>query len=305
MLEAHLVVLAVAHQVQFVADAPQKVQRREEVLDLLFREQPEVLVVVLAPGTGLCGLHAPVGGVVVAQPSRPLLQVRLEEVEGLAEGHVSLLHGLNLLIDEALGLCEELATDRLVETVEEHATAREVTRRQDRRGHRDVAARQLDGVGDGARGAAQGHLRVPEPILHPLRHRSHVGGHLVRKEEEDVHVGVDAHLAPRVASHGHDTKRIGVLAAPVEPALFGELEEPAQQPIDHVRMRFVDLTARGAGLVDFAQVAACRLQVGARRRRDFAARLIGREFRETPQVIADLGLDHSSAPRATRCWASR
>ena len=100
IVEAHLIVLPIREQVEFVSDAPEKIQRRKIGVHLAFGEQPEVEEVFAPPRAGLGSLHRPIGGVEIAQSSRALLDVRLQEVEGFPELAVALLHGLDQLRDE-------------------------------------------------------------------------------------------------------------------------------------------------------------------------------------------------------------
>jgi hypothetical protein len=154
-LEAHLVVLATGEQVELVANAPEEIQRRLVLGELLLLEQPELEEFLAAARARLRRLHRPVRDLIVAKPSRAILQVRLEQVERIAEARVPLRETSQLVVDEARGIRKDLDAQRLRELVEEHPAADQEARRQHRRLDRAVLARERHRLGD--RAASQSH----------------------------------------------------------------------------------------------------------------------------------------------------
>jgi hypothetical protein len=133
----------------------------------------------------------------------------------------------------------------------------------------------------------------------------HVGRDAVAVQEQQVHVGVDAHLAARVAAHGEHAHLGRSLAADAEVVLLREPEQAPDQAVDQVRVRRVDaLAARHRGM-QLAEVGATGLEVAADGAGDVEARVApaGRQLELRRQPFVDLREPHCLPLRA-RCWPS-
>jgi hypothetical protein len=88
-------------------------------------------------------------------------------------------------------------------------------------------------------------------------------------EEEQIHVGGEGHLAPRVSTHGdeaHPRSRpasIGVMPG------FGQAVEPAQEPVEGVGVDLVDRPPRFPGGLPGDQEFPNPGEIGAGARRRF------------------------------------
>ena len=114
--------------------------------------------------------------------------------------------------------------------------------------------------------AAERHLRVPEPGLEPLRDRLHVRRHVLAVQEQQVDVGVDAHLAARVAARPRPRRTRSARSPPsFEVLRLGQLEQaPHQADRSGPSAPRFTLRARLARRVERAQVLAPPRQVAAR-----------------------------------------
>ena len=312
VLEVQLVGLAAHEQVQLVADPPEEVERAAEALHLVLGEQPHVEQVVEAAHRREHRARDPERGVVVAQAAGALLQVRLEQEQGLAVLAVALRDRGALTLDEAGHVPQQVPAHRVDELVEQLGLSGQKARGEQRGGHGGVAAPELDALLDAARGAAQGDPGVPEPVLDALRDVRRHRRQLVPVQEQDVDVGAEGHLAPGVAPHGDQRRRLAELAAALVPARFAELDQLAQQAIDAVRVRLVHRAARRAALVARHQGGAQVLEVAAHALGGALVELLARSG-IAAGVRGDVAvgerqrhgsLPATSVPRRSRYWAT-
>ena len=150
-----------------------------------------------------------------------------------------------------------------VETVEEHAAPHQESRRQHRGAHGALRPGELNGFVYGSGRAAHRDLRVPQPVLHPLGDGGDVGRELIPVQEEQIDIGVDAHLAARVAPPRHHTQFAWLPSPAAKIVFLGKAKESAHEAIDQIGMGLVDGAAAGAGCVQRAQVLPRLLQIRA------------------------------------------
>jgi len=100
------------------------------------------------------------------------------------------------------------------------------------------------------------------------------GVHVIAVQTQQVDVGVDAHLAARIATHRDHAELARPFAARVEVVRLGELEQAPHQPVDQVGVRLVHVATRRAGGVPRAQLFAGRGEIAARRERHLARALV-------------------------------
>ena len=84
VLEAHLIGLPTTDQMQLVADTPEELEAFPVSLHLQLAQEPHVEQIVERPHQGLDRAGHPQRCVVIAQATDPLLQIRLQQVEGAA-----------------------------------------------------------------------------------------------------------------------------------------------------------------------------------------------------------------------------
>ena len=94
------VLVALGDEVHRVPHAPEEVERRLQLRDVALGQHAERHQLAEGPHLEL-HLRHPEGGVQVAEPALPLLQLRLEEVDGVAGAGVALDALGELLLEEA------------------------------------------------------------------------------------------------------------------------------------------------------------------------------------------------------------
>ncbi len=100
-------------------------------------------------------------------------------------------------------------------------------------------------------------------------------------QEEQIDVGVDRHLAPRVAAHRHHGEALAELGAAGVELLLRQPEQTPDQAVREVGVGLVDELSVGPGPVERLQVLAGRGEVG-------------------PHAASNAGFDACRRPRAGR-----
>ena len=207
------VVLAPVLVMQRVANPEEEIQRRFHGLLVLLRQQPFVLQVLKGFGA-VERIGNPARGMVIPQPSRALLHVRLHQVHGIGEGGVALAALRYLSPDETAPPArgEPLLVNLLLEPAVELVVAFQESAFPHRRLGGQVGLRHLHRVPPRPHAVAQGVAGVPEQVERLAHHL--LGRRLVTEEHQiDVRVGV--HLPPAVPPKSQ--QRAGFRAARIVP----------------------------------------------------------------------------------------
>ncbi len=150
VLEAHLIGLATTDQMKLVADTPEELEALPVSLHLQLAQQPHVEQIIERPHQGLGRAGHPQRRVVVAQATDPLLQIRLQQVEGAAVFFVALRQGLGLGPHEISGVRQKVIANRRRELVEEPDVPAQKARPDDGREDSGFAPTQGEGLFDAA-----------------------------------------------------------------------------------------------------------------------------------------------------------
>src|SRR5262249_13953371 len=139
----------------------------------------------------------------VAEAALPFLQLRLQEVDGIAGPRMALTRLGELLLEEVRRvLAPDLVDHPRVELVVELRLAAEVAGVEERGLDLQVARGEPAALADVPEGVADGEPGVPERVEDHLRDGLDVRVHLPRIEEEEVDVRARIELAAAVAALG-------------------------------------------------------------------------------------------------------
>lgn len=209
------------------------------------------------------------------------------------------------LRDDALGVPRHKPVAELLDEVAvDGGHAAEEPGIQDGGEDMEVVAGHLQGFRDGARGITHLHFQVPQGVDHLLNEGTGLVWDLLFEEKEDVHVRVEAVLAPAVSTQGHNGEgmtahgqglpRLALSEAPDKVVVHGHralLEEFAAASLADLGFQFFSC---------FFQFDGCRLHHNNTISRDhqrpssrhYAGRLQGGDAGEGPWPF----VPHSSLP---------
>ena len=259
--EIQLVVLAPDDQVQLVANAPEKVEGCIEFAHFIFRQKTEMQKIFAPPGARLGHLHHPTGQVIIAKRARTLLQVRLQQIQGITITDVAFFLSGYLFLDKLEWIGNEFLAKRILELVKQDSASRQEARCQNGRTDGHVAARQINGFTNRAGGGTDCQGSVPQPVLNALGDGGNVGRNLLPIQEQQVDIGADIHLATCIATGRHHAEPGNVFLASSEIDLFRELEQSSHQSVHQIRVGLVHLSTGGPTSMQLVEMSPGHCQV--------------------------------------------
>ena len=203
-VEGQLILRPPRDHVQMAAHRPKEILRRGEGLILLLPQEPDPDQ-FRRPAHPVQVFPDPVERLQIAQPALALFHVRLKHIALAALALVPVRALCQLRLDEIGGrVLEQVVAQPGAQVLRQRFMPRDIAPLQKRGADRVILTPQADTVLHRPAGMADLQPHVPEDIKHRFYDAFRPGGHLPRRQEQKVHVGIKRHLGPAIATDGKD-----------------------------------------------------------------------------------------------------
>jgi hypothetical protein len=264
--EVKSVVLPAA-PVQLVSSPPDEIERREELVKFLRIDEAVQQQVLWPANFRLDRPRGPQRGVVVAQGTHTLPQVRLQKVDGLSKILVALPHLVELAVDELAGVLLEVGSNLPIQLRGQCRIPDQKARVEIGRQGRQVFTAHSQAVVNRASRHAHGKPWIrPEAVSYGLGKGLDVRIDLSAVEEEEIDIGAERELAPAVPTHRDYREAEVQTREVVKVSVLGEAEQLPHEAIDEVGMLLIYAPRWCAIVVKLDQVSPHRIEVGSHER---------------------------------------